>query len=137
LKETQRKENDMTREIIQTDTAPAAVGPYSQATRANGFLFAAGQIPLSPADGRLMEGGVKEQTRQVLENLKAILEAGGADLSSVMKTTVFLQDMDDFVEMNEVYATYFTDNPPARSTIEVARLPMGAQVEIEAVALVK
>lgn len=125
----------MTREIIQTDKAPAAVGPYSQAVRANGFLYTAGQIPLDPADGKLIEGSVSEQAERVLENLKAVLVAGGANLASVIKTTVFLQDMNDFAEMNGVYSNYFTDNPPARSTIEVAGLPLGAKVEIEAIAL--
>ncbi|MEN8190496.1 MAG: RidA family protein [Thermodesulfobacteriota bacterium] len=125
----------MTREIIQTDKAPAAVGPYSQAVRANGFLYTAGQIPLDPADGKLIEGSVSEQAERVLENLKAVLVAGGANLASVIKTTVFLQNMNDFAEMNGVYSNYFTDNPPARSTIEVAGLPLGAKVEIEAIAL--
>ncbi|MEN8198966.1 MAG: RidA family protein [Thermodesulfobacteriota bacterium] len=127
----------MTREIVQTDKAPAAVGPYSQGTRSEDFVFTAGQIPLDPSTGKMVEGGIQEQSRQVLENLQAVLEAAGAGLDTVMKTTVFLQDMGEFAAMNEIYAQFFSDNPPARSTIEVAALPLGARVEVEAVALRK
>lgn len=127
----------MTRNIIKTKNAPAAVGPYSQATSSDSMVFTAGQIPLIPSSGQMVDGRVAEQTRQVLENLQAVLEAAGAGLDTVLKTTVFLQYMGDFAEMNEVYAEFFSENPPARSTVEVAALPLGARVEIEAVALKK
>ena len=127
----------MIRECIQTAKAPGAVGPYSQGTRTGDLLFTAGQIPLDPDSGSMVAGGIKEQTRQVLKNLQAVLEAGGAGLDSVMKCTVFLQDIGEFAAMNEVYGEFFLVNPPARSAVEVAALPLGARVEIEAVALVK
>ena len=127
----------MTREIIQTDNAPGAVGPYSQGTRTDELVFTAGQLPLDPATGSFVAGGIQEQTRQALKNLQAVLEAAGAGLDSVMKSTVFLQDMGEFKLMNEVYAEFFTENPPARSAVEVAALPLGARVEIEAIALRK
>ena len=127
----------MIRQLIQTEKAPGAVGPYSQGTRTGELVFSAGQIPLDPSTGSMVEGGIKEQTRQVLKNLQAVLEAGGAGLDSVMKCTVFLQDMGSFALMNEVYGEFFPDRPPARSAVEVAALPLGALVEIEAVALVK
>jgi 2-iminobutanoate/2-iminopropanoate deaminase len=126
----------MSKRVIQTENAPAAVGPYSQAIIANGFVFCAGQIPLVPATKSLIEGDVQAQTRQVLENVKAVLSAAGSSLEQVVKTTVFLQDMGDFVAMNAIYSQYFTSNPPARSTVQVAKLPMGALVEIEVTALV-
>ena len=123
------------RRIVRTEGAPGAIGPYSQAVVAGGFVFASGQIPLDPATGQFVEGGVREQTAQVLRNLSKVLEAAGSDLSRVVKTTVFLADMNDFAAMNEVYGRYFKEGPPARSTVEAARLPRDARVEIEAVAL--
>lgn len=125
----------MPREQIKTSSAPAAIGPYSQAIASGNLVFASGQIALDPASGELSQGDVREQTRRVLENLKAVLSAAGSSLEHVVKTTVFLTRMADFAAMNEVYAEYFTQSPPARSTIAVAELPRGAQVEIEAVAL--
>lgn len=124
------------RERIQTENAPAAIGPYSQAIRAGGFVFASGQIPIDPATGEFVKGGVAEQTEQVLKNLAAVLEAAGSGLDQVVKTTVFLADMKDFPQMNEVYAKFFTGAPPARATVAAAGLPRDARVEIEAVALV-
>jgi 2-iminobutanoate/2-iminopropanoate deaminase len=123
------------REIIKTEGAPAAIGPYSQAVRAGGFIFASGQIPFNPRTGAMVEGGIGEQTEQVMRNLSAVLEAAGTDLGSVVKTTVFLADMDDFSAMNEVYGRYFKENPPARATVQAARLPRDARVEIEVIAL--
>ncbi len=123
------------REIIKTESAPAAIGPYSQAVRAGGFVFASGQIPLDPKTGQFVEGGVREQTEQVMRNLTAVLEAAGTGLDRVVKTTVFLADMNDFAAMNEVYGQYFVENPPARATVQAARLPRDARVEIEVVAL--
>ena len=125
----------MSKQVVHTDKAPAAVGPYSQAIIANGMVFTAGQIALIPGTKDIAEGGIQAQARQVLENLKAVLEAAGTSLDNVVKTTVFLQSMDDFAAMNAVYATFFTENPPARSAVEVVRLPLGVLVEIEAVAL--
>lgn len=127
----------MTRKRIQTDNAPAAVGPYSQAIVANGLVFTAGQVPLVPETGKLIQGDIQAQTRQALDNVKAVLEAAGSSLAQVVKVTVYLDDINDFAAMNEVYATYFTGEPPARSAFEVARLPLGAQIEIEAVAVVE
>lgn len=127
----------MQRTVVATAQAPGAIGPYSQAVCVQGSLvFTAGQIPINPATGELVTGDIAAQTRQVLENVKAILEAAGASLASVVKTTVFLKDMNDFAEMNAVYATYFREAPPARSTIEVARLPKDVRVEIETVAAI-
>jgi 2-iminobutanoate/2-iminopropanoate deaminase len=123
------------REPIQTDKAPAAIGPYSQAIRAGGFVFASGQIPIDPATGEFVKGGVAEQTEQVLKNLAALLEAAGSGLDKVVKTTVFLADMKEFAQMNEVYSKFFKDAPPARATVAAAGLPRDARVEIEAVAL--
>jgi 2-iminobutanoate/2-iminopropanoate deaminase len=125
----------MSKQIISTDKAPAAVGPYSQGTSANGMVFTAGQIPLVPGTKSFVEGGIQEQTRQALENLKAVLDEAGAKLENVVKTTVFLQSMDDFAAMNEIYAQFFTANPPARSAVAVVKLPLGAMVEIEAIAV--
>jgi 2-iminobutanoate/2-iminopropanoate deaminase len=123
------------RTVIATDLAPRAIGPYSQGIRANGFVFCAGQTPLDPATGKLVEGDVSAQTRRVLQNLGAILEAAGTSLSKVVKTTVFLTDMANFKAMNEVYAEFFPANAPARATFAVAGLPLGASVEIECIAL--
>jgi 2-iminobutanoate/2-iminopropanoate deaminase len=123
-------------ETVATSGAPRAIGPYSQALRAGGFLFTAGQVGFDPATGELVDGGIGEQTRQVLQNIRAILEAGGSGLAQVVKTTVFLVDMADFAAMNEVYAEAFGTHRPARSTVAVAALPRGARVEIEAVAAI-
>jgi 2-iminobutanoate/2-iminopropanoate deaminase len=121
---------------VQTDKAPAAIGPYSQGIRAGNLVFVSGQIPIDPETGNFVEGGVGEQTEQVLKNLSAVLEAAGSSLSQVVKTTVFLADMKEFGAMNEVYAKFFTGEPPARATVAAAGLPRDARVEIEAVALV-
>jgi len=121
------------KEIISTDKAPKAIGPYSQAIRAGGFLFTAGQIALDPASGQLVEGDVAQQTTRVMENLKAIVEAAGSSLDRAVKATVYLKDMGDFAAMNEVYGRYFASNPPARSTVEAARLPRDVRVEIDLV----
>ncbi|HEX6184456.1 MAG TPA: RidA family protein [Pyrinomonadaceae bacterium] len=123
------------RQIVKTGEAPQAIGPYSQAVVAGGFVFASGQIPLDPRTGEFVAGGVAEQTEQVLRNLTKVLEAAGAGLDRVVKTTVYLADMNDFAAMNEVYGRYFPENPPARSTVEAARLPRDARVEIDVVAL--
>lgn len=119
---------------VSTPGAPRAIGPYSQGIRAGEFLFTAGQVGFDPASGELVDGGIADQTARVLDNLRAILEAAGTDLSQVVKTTVFLVDMGDFAAMNEVYARVFGEHRPARSTVAVAALPRGARVEIEAVA---
>jgi 2-iminobutanoate/2-iminopropanoate deaminase len=124
------------RQIVRTEEAPGAIGPYSQAVVANGLVYTSGQIPTDPATGQFVEGGIREQTEQVLHNLSKVLEAAGSSLGLVVKTTVFLADMNDFAAMNEVYAGFFQDEPPARSTIEAARLPRDARVEIDVIALV-
>lgn len=126
---------DLVKERIQTDNAPKAIGPYSQAVKAGGMLFASGQVPIDPATGDIIQGTIAEQTERVLHNLKAVLEAAGASLDNVVKTTVFLADMNDFVEMNAAYGKFFGDVPPARSTVEVSRLPRDARVEIDVIAL--
>lgn len=123
------------KQIIQTDHAPQAIGPYSQAVKANGFVFASGQIPIDPATGEFVAGGIQEQTEQVLKNLATVLAAAGSSLDRVVKTTVFLLDMQEFVAMNEVYGKFFTVDPPARATVQAARLPRDARVEIEVIAL--
>ena len=123
------------RERIQTENAPAAIGPYSQAIKAGEFVFISGQIPIDPQTGEFVAGGIAEQTKQVLTNLAAVLEAAGSGLDRVVKTTVFLADMKEFPGMNEVYATFFSAPPPARATVAAAGLPRDARVEIEAVAL--
>lgn len=122
------------RQIVATEKAPHAIGPYSQAVISQGLVFVSGQIPLDPATGQMIEGDIAAQTERVLENLRAILEACGSSLERVVKTTVYLADLDDFPRMNEVYARYFPSAPPARATVEASRLPRGARVEIEAVA---
>lgn len=123
------------KEIVATERAPRAIGPYSQAVRSGNLLFASGQIPIDPATGEFIAGGIAEQTEQVLRNVSAILEAAGGSLDQVIKTTVFLADMDDFTAMNEVYGRFFGENPPARATVQAARLPRDARVEIEAIAV--
>jgi 2-iminobutanoate/2-iminopropanoate deaminase len=122
------------KKIISTDRAPKAIGPYSQAVVVGGFAFLSGQIPLDPATNQLIEGDVAAQTERVLENLKAVLEASGSSLAKVVKTTVFLKDMGEFARMNEVYTRYFPESPPARATVEAARLPRDVRVEIDCIA---
>ena len=122
------------RVVISTEQAPRAIGPYSQAIRANGLVFLSGQIAIDPATGYLVEGGVTQQTRQVLENLKVVLEAAGSSLDNVVKSTVYLKSIEDFGKMNEIYGRYFAENPPARSTVEVSRLPRDVSVEIDFIA---
>ena len=122
------------KEIISTANAPAAIGPYSQAVKAGNLLFISGQIPLDPATGEVVEGDITVQTHRVLDNVKAILAEAGADFSNVVKTTVFLKDMNDFVPMNRVYAEYYPENCPARSAVQVGRLPKDVSVEIETIA---
>lgn len=126
----------MQKKVIQTDKAPKAIGPYSQAIRTDSMIYTAGQIALDPATMELVSGGIEEQTRQVLTNLRSVLEAAGTSIDKVVKTTVFLKDMNDFPKMNTIYAEFFGENPPARSTVAVAGLPKGGMVEIEVVALV-
>ena len=121
--------------VISTDKAPRAIGPYSQAIRANGFIFTAGQIALDPVSGKVVEGDIVSQTIRVLENLKGIVEAAGSSLDRTVKATVYLQDMSDFAAMNEVYARYFPNDPPARSTVEADRLPRDVRVEIDLIVL--
>lgn len=123
------------KEIVSTNSAPGAIGPYSQAIKANGMVFCSGQIPIDPATGEFVSDVVNEQTEQVLKNLSEVLKAAGASLDDVVKTTVFLADMNDFVEMNEVYGRFFSDNKPARATVQAAGLPRGAKVEIECIAV--
>ncbi len=122
------------RDIVLTDRGPKPIGPYSQAVRANGFLYVSGQVALDPKTGELTGTDIQQQTQRTLENLKGILEGAGSNLHHVVKTTVFLKDMNDFAAMNEVYAKFFTLAPPARSTVQVARLPKDALVEIEVIA---
>lgn len=124
------------KEIIATDKAPRAIGPYSQAVRAGGFIFASGQIPFDPATGEFVSGGIAEQTEQVLKNLTAVFAAAGVGLDQIVKTTVFLADMADFTAMNEVYGRFFGETPPARSTVQAAGLPRAARIEIDAIAVV-
>ena len=125
----------MSKTVIATNNAPGALGPYSQGIATDNLIFTSGQIPLNPADGSFVNEDIATATRQVLENVKAVLNEAGADMKDVVKTTVLLSDMDNFAAMNEVYGTYFTDKPPARACFQVAKLPMGALVEIEAIAV--
>jgi 2-iminobutanoate/2-iminopropanoate deaminase len=124
----------LVKDSVQTTGAPKAIGPYSQAILVDGWLYCSGQVPLDPATGELVDGDVAAQTRRVLENLQAVVEEAGGSLADVVKTTVFLKDLGDFAAMNEVYATYFTESPPARATVEVAKLPLDVDVEIDCVA---
>jgi len=123
------------REIITAEKGPKAIGPYSQAVKANGFIFTAGQVALDPVTGQMAQGGIAAETARVLENLKAVVGAAGSSLAQAVKVTVYLKDMNDFAAMNEVYARYFPKNPPARSTIEAVRLPRDARVEMDLIAL--
>ena len=125
----------MTREVISTPNAPAAIGPYSQAIAIDGLLFCSGQIPLDPATGQVIEGDVTAQTRRVMENIRAVLTAANTSFEKVVKTTIFLADMNAFAAVNAVYGEYFPENPPARSTVQVARLPRDVQVEVEVIVL--
>jgi len=122
------------KDIVLTDKGPKPIGPYSQAVKSNGFLFASGQVALDPHSNEFVAGDIRQQTQRVMENIKGVLEAGGSNLNHVVKTTVFLKDMNDFAVMNEVYGKFFTAAPPARSTVQVARLPKDALVEIEVIA---
>ena len=128
-------EENVMKKRIDSGKAPKAMGPYSQAIRAGNLIFASGQVAVEPASGKMVPGGIGEQTRQVMENLRAVLQAAGTDFSKVVKTTVFLSDMNHFVRFNELYATYFPLDPPARSTVQVAALPLGALVEVELIAV--
>jgi 2-iminobutanoate/2-iminopropanoate deaminase len=125
----------MERKIVSTTSAPAAIGPYSQAIQAGGFLFVSGQIPIDPDSGELVKGDIQAETRQVLDNLRAILEAAGSSMDQVVKTTLYIADMDAFGMINDIYAGYFAAQPPARACVQVARLPKDVQIEIEAVAM--
>jgi 2-iminobutanoate/2-iminopropanoate deaminase len=125
----------MKKKVVQTDRAPKAIGPYSQAIQAGNLLFLSGQIPIDPKTGELVEGDIRQQTQQALENIKGLLESQGLSMEDVVKTTIFLKDMGNFNQVNEMYATFFSSFPPARSTVEVAKLPRNAAIEIEAVAL--
>ena len=124
------------KEVVSTPNAPGAIGPYSQAIKTGGMVFCSGQIPIDPRTGEFVSDMVGEQTEQVLKNLSEVLKAAGTSLDNVIKTTVFLADMNDFVEMNEVYSRFFTDNKPARATVQAARLPRDARVEIDCIAIV-
>jgi 2-iminobutanoate/2-iminopropanoate deaminase len=122
--------------IVSTEKAPAAIGPYSQAVKTDGFVFTSGVIPVDPATGKVVDGQITEQATQVMENLKSVLDAAGSSLAQVVKTTCFLANLDDFATFNGIYGSYFDTDPPARSTVQVARLPLGVLVEVECVALV-
>lgn len=126
----------MQKKVIQAEKAPKAIGPYSQAIQAGSLLFLSGQIPIDPKTGELVGGDIREQTRQVLENLKGVLESQGLGMEDVVKATIFLKDMGNFTQVNETYASYFPSSPPARSTVEVSKLPRNAEIEIEAIALI-
>lgn len=125
------------RQTIATKDAPAAIGPYSQGVKANGFLFLSGQVALDPASGQLVGGDIRSQTERVLKNLEAVLKAAGSSLAAVVKTSVYLADLNDFAAMNEVYSRFFPQEPPARATVEVSRLPKEARIEIDLIALMK
>lgn len=127
--------HEIKKQIISTDRAPGAIGPYSQAAKVGKFLYTSGQIPLD-LQGNLITGDVQAQTKQVMENLRGVLEAAGTSFENIIKTTVFIKNMDDFAKINEIYAQYFPENPPARSCVEVARLPRDVQVEVEVIALI-
>ncbi|MDI6764421.1 MAG: RidA family protein [Thermodesulfobacteriota bacterium] len=124
------------KKVIQTEKAPKPIGPYSQAIRAGNFIFLSGQIPIDPKTGELVKGDIRQQTQKVLENIRGVLESQGLGMQDVVKVNIFLKDMGNFNEMNEVYATYFSSSPPARSTVEVAKLPRNADIEIEAIAYI-
>jgi 2-iminobutanoate/2-iminopropanoate deaminase len=126
----------MKKKVIQTEKAPKAIGPYSQAIQVGNFLFLSGQIPLDPKTGELVKGNIRQQTQQVLENIKGVLESQKLGMEDVVKVTIFLKDIGNFNQVNEVYATYFPSSPPARSTVEVAKLPRDADIEIEAIAVI-
>ncbi|MGR3173046.1 MAG: RidA family protein [Candidatus Scalindua sp.] len=126
----------MQKEIISTKDAPQAIGPYSQAVRFDNLIFVSGQIPIGPETGKILKGNIREQTKQILENLSNILAAGGSSLNNVLRTTIFLTNLENYSVVNEIYAQYFKDLPPARSTVQVAKLPMDAQIEIDVIACV-
>ena len=126
----------MQKEIISTKDAPQAIGPYSQAVRFNNLIFVSGQIPIEPETGKILKGNIKEQTRLILKNLSTILAAGGSSLNNILRTTIFLTDLENYPVVNETYAQYFNDFPPGRSTVQVAKLPMDAQIEIDAIACI-
>ncbi len=126
----------MQKKIISTKNAPQAIGPYSQAVQYNNLLFVSGQIPIEPETGKIMIGSIKEQANKVLENLKNILNAGGSSLNNVLRTTIYLTSLDDYTAVNEIYALFFSDSQPARSTVQVSKLPMDAQIEIDAIACI-
>ena len=125
----------MEKQVVNTDQAPAAIGPYSQAVKVGEMVFVSGQIPIDPATGDIVQGDIKAQTRQVLTNLNAVLTAAGSSLEKTVKTTVYITNMDEFTQVNEVYSEFFTDQPPARACVEVSRLPKGVAVEIDAIAV--
>ncbi len=125
----------MEKQVVNTDQAPAAIGPYSQAVKVGEMVFISGQIPIDPATGDIVQGDIKAQTRQVLTNLNAVLTAAGSSLEKTVKTTVYITNMDEFTQVNEVYSEFFTDQPPARACVEVSRLPKGVAVEIDAIAV--
>jgi len=132
-----KQTEDYMKNIVQTDKAPKAIGPYSQAISTDRFVFTSGQVPIDPGTGRIVDGGIKEQTRRVMENLRSVLAAAGTEFSKVVKTMVFLNDIKDFSLFNEIYSEYFDQAPPARSTVQVAALPLNALVEIEMIAIVE